>query len=272
MLINGGLHKRDVAHFCLAGAPRNITSFRDSRANVASSFSNHKRNKARSYMVRAVVAALIVGAAYLTYELGRIQAGYNIVDAGAERQDYENRIDALENDILDLNEHIAVLETHRDIDKEAYREVDASLTDLQSKIQEQQDAIAFYRGIVSPADGKAGLRVQNFRLTRGNAEREYTIRLVLIQAMKHDRKVSGDVKLSIAGDMNGVETTYNYAQLLPAEAEKGWVFSFRYFQDFDRAVILPDGFTPARITVQVESRTRSIASIEESFSWQSNQG
>jgi len=272
MLLDGGLHKRDVAHFCLAGATRNITSFRDSRAMVASSFSHHNRSKARSYAARAVIGALIVGAAYLTYEFGRIQAGYNIVDAAAQRQDYENRIDALENNIMDLNEQIAVLETHRDIDREAYRVVEASLTDLQSKIQEQQDAIAFYRGIVSPADGMSGLRVQDFRLTRGNAEREYTIRLVLVQAMKHDRKVSGDVKLSIAGDMNGVETSYDYAQLLPAEAEKGWAFSFRYFQDFDRPVILPDGFTPARITVQVESRTRSIASIEKSFSWQSNQG
>ena len=239
---------------------------------MASSFSHHKRSKVRSVATRAVIGALIVGAAYLTYEFGRIQAGYNIVDTAAERQDYENLIDELEIDVAGLNEQIALLETHRDIDQEAYREVDASLTDLQSKIQEQQDAIAFYRGIVSPADGKAGLRVQDFRLTRGKAEREYTIRLVLVQAMKHDRKVSGDVKLSIAGDMNGVEASYDYAQLLPAEAEKGWAFSFRYFQDFDRPVILPDGFTPERIIVQVESKTRSIASIEESFSWLSNQG
>ena len=239
---------------------------------MASRFSHHKRSKVRSAATRAVIGALIVGAVYLTYEFGRIQAGYNIVDIAAERQDYENLIDELENDIIGLNEQIALLETHGDIDQEAYREVDASLTELQSKIQEQQDAIAFYRGIVSPADGKAGLRVQDFRLTRGRAEREYTIRLVLVQAMKHDRKVSGDVKLSIAGEMNGVEASYDYAQLLPAEAEKGWAFSFRYFQDFDRPVILPDGFTPERIIVQVESKTRSIASIEESFSWLSNQG
>ena len=32
-------------------------------------------------------------------------------------------------------------------------------------------------------------------------------------------------------------------------------------------LILPDGFTPERITVEVRSRTRSIASIEESFDW-----
>ena len=223
-------------------------------------------------MVRAVIVALVVGAGYLVFEFGRIQAGYDIIDAASERQDYDDHIRGLENEIIGLNEQIALLETHRDIDREAYRDVETGLTTLQAKIQEQQDAIAFYRGIVSPSDGKAGLRVQDFRLTRGSEEREYTIRLVLVQVKKHSRKVSGDVEISIAGQMNGVEKSYEYAQLLPADAPKKWAFSFRYFQDFDRQVILPDGFTPERIIVQVKSRTRSISSIEASYSWLGNQG
>ena len=239
---------------------------------MASSFSQHTRSPGRSYAVPAVIVALVIAAAYLVFEFGRIQAGYNIVDAANERQSYDSEIAGLEIEIVGLNEQIALLETHRDIDRAAYGDVEESLTDLQAKIQEQQDAIAFYRGIVSPADGKSGLRVQDFRLTRSGAEREYMIRLVLVQTKKHDRKASGNVNLSIVGELNGVEMRYEYAQLLPADADDKWAFSFRYFQDFDRQVVLPDGFTPERITVQVESRTRSIASIEESFSWLSSQG
>jgi len=59
---------------------------------------------------------------------------------------------------------------------------------------------------------------------------------------------------------------------LPVDAEKKWAYSFRYFQDFDRQVVLPDGFTPERIDVQVKSRTRSIASIEASYPWLGSQG
>lgn len=239
---------------------------------MSSRSAHYSQGKGRSIALRGVVVALLLGAGYLLFEFGRIQAGYDIVAAGEERQAYEDVIAGLENDIKSLNEQIALLETHSDIDAEAYREVEASLVDLQTEIQEQQDAIAFYRGIVSPADGKAGLRVQDLRLVRGGDEREYKIRLVLVQAMKHDRKVSGDVKLSIVGTKDGVETSYDYAQLLPADGDDKWAFSFRYFQDFDRLVVLPDGFTPERINVQVQSRTRSIESIEESFSWLSAQG
>lgn len=227
---------------------------------------------ARVWALRLLLVALAVVSGYLVFEYGRISAGYDVVDSRDERRALRNRIDELNDEIMDLKQEIAVLETHREIDREAYREVEASLVDLQSKIQEQQDAIAFYRGIVSPADGKPGLRVQDFRLTRGGAEHEFVLRLVLIQAMQHDRKVSGDVELSVEGSQDGVATTYSLADLVAQEEERAWPFSFRYFQTFERQLVLPDGFAPERVTVVVRSKTRSISSIEESFAWATSQG
>jgi hypothetical protein len=210
---------------------------------------------------------LVAVSGYLVFEFGRISAGYDVVEAGNVVQAYNDHIETLDTKILNLKQEIAILETNREVDRESYKEVEASLSQLQTKIQEQRDAIAFYRGIVSPSDGNSGLRVQDLKLSRGKAEREFTLRLVLVQAMKHDRKVSGDVSLSVVGSQNGVETTYSLAQLLPDDADSTWVYSFRYFQDFDRRLVLPDGFTPESITVEVRSRTRSISSIEESFAW-----
>jgi cell division protein FtsB len=226
----------------------------------------------RTWVVRGLLAALTVIIGYLVFEFGRINAGYDVIDAASDRQAYEDRIALLDDEIVALKQEVALLETHREIDREAYKEVEASLRTLQVKIQEQRDAIGFYRGIVSPADGKSGLRVQDLKLTRGKAEREFNLRLVLVQAMQHDRKVSGNVNLSVLGSQNGVETVYTLNQLVPAEADKGWPFSFRYFQNFERQLVLPDGFTPERIRVEVRSKTRSIASIEENYAWAASQG
>ena len=220
---------------------------------------------------RAVVVVLILVIGYLIFEFGRIRAGYDILEAANISQGYEDRISQLDKEIINLKQEVAILETNRDVDRESYKAVEVQLTALQAKIQEQRDAIAFYRGIVSPTDGNAGLRVQDLKVTRGKVEREFSVRLVLVQAMKHDRKVSGDVILTVVGDQNGVETSYPLAQLVSDEEEKAWAFSFRYFQNFDRQLVLPDGFTPERITVEVRSRTRSISSIEESFAWETSQ-
>ena len=223
------------------------------------------------WAVRAAFAVAVVVTGYLTFEFGRIQADYNIVDAAQQRQDYDNRIKESQKQIAALNQKIALLETHREIDREAYKDVETSLSKLQEKIQQQRDAIAFYRGIISPADGQRGLRVQDLRLSKGTDERQYHVRLVLVQVMQHDRSVKGEVNFSLDGAQDGVATTYKLEQLVPADETSSWPFRFRYFQNFERQLILPEGFLPERINVEVRSRTKSIASIKQSFLWQTGQ-
>ena len=214
----------------------------------------------------AIVVALAIGG-YLLFEFGRLQAGYNIVDTISEKQALHDVIAGLEDEIVGLKQEIALLETHREIDREAYLVVESNLADLERKIQELLDAIAFYRGFVSPKDGGRGLRVQDLKLTQGKDDRHYNLRLVLVQVMQHDRSVTGKVDFSLEGAQNGVATTYKLAQLLPEDQSSGWPFAFRYFQDFDRELVLPEGFSPEKITVEVISGTKSIASVTQSFDW-----
>lgn len=217
-----------------------------------------------------IVFAVLLGG-YLTFEFGRIQASYNVVDAEQERSAYEDHILELESQIIALKEEVALLETHRDIDREAYKDVEASLADLQRKIQEQRDAIEFYRGIISPADGGRGLRVQDLKLASGNGEREYNVRLVLVQVKQHDLSVKGQVEFTVDGAQDGEPKTYSLDQLLPADEDSNWPFSFRYFQEFERQLILPEGFEPERINVEARSHTKSIASVKQSFRWRRSQ-
>jgi hypothetical protein len=226
----------------------------------------------RSWVMRtAVLVALIVGG-YLVFEFGRIRADYNIVDSIEQQRIYTKQIADLEVEISTLKQEIALLQTHEDIDREAYQLVEANLTSLQTKIQEQGDAIAFYRGIISPKDGGRGLRVQDLKLTRGNEERRFHLKLILVQVMQHDRSVNGEVELSLDGAQDGIATTYTLEELLPENADSDWAYSFRYFQGFDRELVLPAGFTPETVHIEVVSKTKSIASVKQSFAWQSTLG
>ncbi|MFQ6004413.1 MAG: DUF6776 family protein [Woeseia sp.] len=238
---------------------------------AGSSSASFTYNSGRTWAIRAaIVIALVVGG-YLVFEFGRIQADYNIVDAARQRDDYEDQIAQLDKTIVALKQEMALLETHRNIDREAYADVETSLANLQEKIQEQRDAIAFYRGIISPADGQRGLRVQDLRLRKGRDDRQYHIRLVLVQVMQHDRSVKGEVNVSLEGAQDGIATTYSLEQLVPADEKSNWPFSFRYFQNFDRQLILPEGFLPEKINIEVLSRTKAIASVKQSFLWQTGQ-
>lgn len=242
--------------------------------NMAMKTPSHLPGMGRSWVQRSVIAIVLLFGAYLTFEFGRIQARYNVVDAALEQKGLELEIQTLEARIVELNQEIALLETDRQVDREAYQVVESNLGELQRKIQEQSDAISFYRGIVSPEDGGRGLRVQDLKLTKGKDERQFNVRLVLVQVMQHDRSVKGEVDFRIDGSQDGAEVSYALEQLLPADATdnaSNWLFSFRYFQDFDRELVLPEGFTPEKINVEVISRTKSIASVKQSFLWDTAQ-
>jgi septal ring factor EnvC (AmiA/AmiB activator) len=223
---------------------------------------------ARNWVLTLAVVAAIALAGYLSFEFGRIQADFNVVDAADERQSYEDTIAQLEQEIETLKQEIELQRTHRNIERAAYKEIETGLGRLENKIQEQRDAIAFYRGIISPADGGKGLRVQNFKVSKGKEDREYNLRLVLVQVKQHDRSVKGNVQVRFEGEQDGVAKTYTLKELAEPGTDTSWPFAFRYFQDFDRQLILPVGFSPERINIEVQSKTKSVAGMKQSFPWQ----
>ena len=221
----------------------------------------------RRVVLSLVGLALFGGVGYLLYEFGRYQAGYALLDAQAERQALKAEIATLEARNEDLRRQIAVFETSREIDQEAYSQVEDNLAELQANIQAQEEELAFYRGIVSPSDGVVGLKIQRFELLPADSDAAVLMRLVLVQAMKHDRRVSGVVKLSVHGEQAGAEAVLSLSELV-AEGESGELaYSFLYFQDLERQLVLPKGFLPDRVELEIRPKGRGGKPVSQSFDW-----
>ena len=135
-----------------------------------------------------VVAA---GAFWLGHGQGQRAAGYDAAAGARERRALESEVARLESRNATLNAKVAELEMARRLDREAYGQVERTLGDLQSRLARQSDDLAFYRSIVSPADGVQGLRIQRFAVRPGTQPREFVIEVTLIQAMRQDSTVSG---------------------------------------------------------------------------------
>jgi len=88
-----------------------------------------------SYGLGVTIAVLvtIAVACYLSFEFGRIQADFNVIETEDERKDYEGRIAELESEIVELKQEIELHKTHREIEREAYSEIEASLAMLENK-------------------------------------------------------------------------------------------------------------------------------------------
>ena len=219
--------------------------------------------------VLLVSGILLLGAAgYGLFEVGRYKGGFNVIEARSQRTALVSRVAELNKQTADLRQQVALLETSRTIDSEAYLLVDRNLAELQAKIQQQEEDLAFYRGIVSPADNVSGLRIQDFAVTQGRQESLFRLKLVLVQAIKHDRRVSGIVNLTVDGALNGEPMSFGLPDLVSSEDGGGELaYSFRYFQDFEREVMLPEGFTPDRVNIEVRPSRRSARTIRQSYDW-----
>lgn len=210
-----------------------------------------------------VVGALLIAA--FAYHRGQLSAGHDAAQVALERRELSAKAARLEQENAKLNARIAELEMARRLDREAYGQVERTLGELQSQLSRQGDDLAFYRSIVSPADGIQGLRIQRFEVAAGEQPREYLLRLTLIQAMRHESVASGLAQLELRGMQGDRPASYSVGELI-GQPKARLPFSFRYFQTLEQAVTLPADFEAFEVEVQVRSGKLRFP-MEQSFPW-----
>lgn len=216
-----------------------------------------------------VVPVLLVaaGALYLAYELGRYRSGYSVLDHRRERANLLARLtdEQAQND--ELRRQLAIVQTSSEIDRATYAQVKIELGELQARIQEQEEELVFYRGIVSPQDRVAGLRIQNFEVSPSDNEGRYFVRLLLVQAIVHNRRVSGAVKLQLEGLQDGQTVSFDAAELVVPGQAYDMNYEFRYFQGLETELALPVGFEPQRMIVELWPNEARAERITQTFDW-----
>jgi hypothetical protein len=221
----------------------------------------------RSTWFYAAVALVAVGCLYLVYELGRYQGGYSLIDHRRERTDLTAKL-AEEQSVSDeLRRQLAIGETASHIDRATYAQVETTLGDLQAQIQAQEEELVFYRGIVSPQDGVPGLRIQSLEVLPSDGERRYLLRLLLVQAIVHSRRVSGAVKLQLEGTEDGQTTSFDIAELAEPDESYDMAYEFRYFQGLETELSLPQGFEPQRVLVEIWPNEPRAERSNQTFEW-----
>lgn len=227
----------------------------------------------RLVLVPFAMTVLVV-LAYLCFQLGRDQAGYAELEYRREIRALGAQLAETRAANEELRRQVAIHETSRDIDRETYKQVEKDLGELQARIQAQEEELVFYRGIVSPQDGVAGLRLQNFEVIPSDGERRYLLRMVLVQGIVHSRRAAGVVKLRVAGTQAGKSVAIDLDDLVPedspdrdARGRFELAYAFRYFQALEAELELPVGFEPEKIDVEIRPAEPRGERSSQSLDW-----
>lgn len=224
------------------------------------------RTPARLKLIWTCATIVAILAIVFAYEFGLYRGGFDHLKALQREQSFDSQLLNLRRQNKDLQTQATTAEVARSVDHEAYANVEKSLGALQAQVARQREELAFYRGIVAPEDGVGGLRIQRLDVVSGAAERQFHLRLVLVQSMRQEGSAAGVIEIEIAGTRHGAAAHMTLAELTNVQSAVHPAFSFRYFQNIEQDVVLPEDFEPTSVDVEVKPAHQN--AIRQSFPWQ----
>lgn len=214
---------------------------------------------------RLFIAALgslgFISMAFVLYNHGLAMAGFDRSAVNARQQALADEIAKLQAENQSLREALSRAELLVRTNRTAYLELDQTLKGSAQEMLKLREELDFYRSIISPANKIGGLQLQRLSILPGNDAGQYRYKLVLIQALKHERNVDGRVRFEVVGARGGASLKLGF----PASA-RGIGFNFKYFQEVEGKWDLPVGFNPEAVIVRV-TPTHQGNEMEKTFPW-----
>ena len=225
---------------------------------------SHHPWKHRAKITAAVLGLLLV--AGWIFNLGHSRAGYDYDEIVVERDSLLKQLETAQSKIQDQRERIAILERAGQIDKKGYSEVEESLKQAQDEMLELKEEVAFYRGIVSAAETASGINIADFRISGIGEERAYRFKLVMTQTKNSKRIIQGYARIAFEGVQDGAQVEHTLNKVSGGKLDK-LKLRFKYFQNVEGEIVLPEGFLPSRVLIEVISSGRDATRLKKTFDW-----
>lgn len=213
---------------------------------------------------RQILAAAWAGSVALAFVIGRyvLLPGADtlmarLVESQAALAEYRQRLSEVE-------QHLANVERAEQIARLGNENVQRTLAQREAELADLRRQLTLYERLIGPQAQRHPLTVQELNLRQDEAG--YAFSVLLTQTQDVRRGSEGRLKLSVEGLGDGRPQRLPWNDLVPPDASEGLPYDFRYFQRVEGRIILPDGFLPH--TIHVELRGRNGETVQRSLPWQ----
>ncbi|HLT14322.1 MAG TPA: DUF6776 family protein [Marinobacter sp.] len=222
------------------------------------------------YRLRRTVILLTftLVAAVAGYLAGMAQGGFRFSSAEESNDQLVQEVDDLREQYRKARQNLVNLDRGRAIDEQALREARNAIVDLETRISELEADLTFYRNIMAPSETSKGLQVDSFTLVPARKNGTFGFKMVLTQVGNNNRYVAGLVAVNVIGTLGGEKEVIALRDLSEDIEDLGIKFRFRYFQDIEGSLSLPDKFEPLEIQVVAQAEGQKASQAERTFDWQ----
>lgn len=167
---------------------------------------------------------------------------------------------------LDATRERESLATRSDqVSRTANSSLQDSLREREEEIAALRADLAFYQRLVGGKAPRLGLTVHQLVLKPIGQSAGFAFRLTLTQNMKKAETSTGEVQLEVDGVKGAKLTALGWKDLTQNAQAEPIKFKFKYFQQLDGSMMLPEGFQPNRVTVTAKSDSGD--DVKQAFAW-----
>ena len=164
----------------------------------------------------------------------------------------------------DLQTRLTVLQRDRQVSQIADRVLQKNLAERDEEIRSLRADQAFYTRLVGDAQ-PGGLTVHGLALSPVARTRAWNFTVTLTHSAEGAKEIQGTLNLSVEGVHADKLVTLEWSALAGPDAAGGVPFDFKYFQQVQGTLLLPVGFTPNRVNVNVQPR--DAAAVTRTLAW-----
>lgn len=160
-----------------------------------------------------------------------------------------------------------VAEREADVVRRANALLRESERKRQDEIANLQADLEFYRRLGGASGSQGPLTVHYLELQPTQSPRVFRVIISLTQNLRWAASTSGSIQISVDGISEGVAAHLAYQQIL-AKSDKPLSFQFKYFQQLEQLITLPEDFEATRLTIRLKSKSLK-EPVEQSWEWDS---
>jgi hypothetical protein len=222
---------------------------------------------ARRWVILAILVLLGALSLYVAFELGRYKAGYDAMQAAAERDSLLAQIGKLQQSERETRVQLAAAEEGRVAEVRERGELARTIGELQAQVENEQQDVEFYRGVLAQPGQQETVvvGVQQFHIAPLPGTLKFSLRFSLSRLQRPGEPVNGALGITVDGTRDGVPASVDLAALTGGRNELA--FNFRYTTGVDQPVTLPADFKPDRVTIEVRPERKGTTPYRRTFVW-----
>ena len=180
--------------------------------------------------------------------------------------DLESEIQGLTKDLADAKQMYANAQVESEVDKYAIEDLRKEIVGWSDRYSQQDEKLQFYQSLMDPDPSNRGVYIESVKIGKTAEKHFYTFSILLAQKSSNHRKVTGSVTVELLSDKNsdGIQSI-SLREL--TDGEDRLSFGFKFFQELDGSVKIPDDFVPGQIKLVVRIKGSPSRKIEKYLDW-----